>query len=287
MKKNKVNILYKRISSKGQEDNTSLEYQSNRLTDWTKMKNVGNTLEMGDVDSGSKANRPSLKVIEDLILQDAVDTIYITKLDRLYRSVVEGANFIRLCKNHNTHIVAVDEGISTKDNATSNLQINILLSIADYERECISNRTLQGKHSTFLDGKRAHGNIPIGYKKMNGELVVDTDKAVIVKEIFSKYIKLKSLAKVRNYLNNKGYLTNNNKPFTRKSIYNIIKNPTYKSEVFYNGVYGDGKHNSIIGKYIYKGQITSYVNKYILVFSYTNIFYYFLPFWCFCNAPPS
>ena len=193
----------------------------------------------------------SIKQIEHLIKSGIVDTIYITKLDRLYRSVVEGANFIRLCRNNDTHICAVDEGISTKDNTASNLQINILLSIADYERECIAMRTSQGKLSTFQSGKRAQGNIPIGYKKVNGELVIDEDKAVIVKEIFTNYIKLKSLSKVRNYLNEKQYTTNNNKPFTRKSIYNIIKNPTYKSEVFYNGEYGDGKHISIIGKYIY------------------------------------
>ena len=189
--------------------------------------------------------------MEDLVSQGLVDTIYITKLDRLYRSVVDGARFIRLCRNNDTHICAVDEGISTKDNTASNLQINILLSIADYERECIAMRTSQGKLSTFQSGKRAQGNIPIGYKKVNGELVIDEDKAVIVKEIFTNYIKLKSLSKVRNYLNEKQYTTNNNKPFTRKSIYNIIKNPTYISEVFYRGDKGDGNHLSIIGKFHY------------------------------------
>tara|TARA_Y100000004_G_scaffold165844_1_gene197015 strand:- start:3241 stop:4023 length:783 start_codon:yes stop_codon:yes gene_type:complete len=251
MKNNKISIKYQRVSSKGQEDNTSLSYQSKRLDEWTRMKKVDNVMSLQDVDSGGSSNRGSLKVMEDLVSQGLVDTIYITKLDRLYRSVVDGARFIRLCRNNDTHICAVDEGISTKDNTASNLQINILLSIADYERECIALRTSQGKLSTFQSGKRAQGNIPIGYKKVNGELVVDEDKAVIVREIFTNYIKLKSLSKVKHYLDQKQYTTNNNKPFTRKSIYNIIKNPTYISEVFYKGDKGDGNHLSIIGKFHY------------------------------------
>ena len=39
----KTNILYQRVSSKGQEDNTSLDYQKSRLQDYCKANKIGNT----------------------------------------------------------------------------------------------------------------------------------------------------------------------------------------------------------------------------------------------------
>ena len=77
---NKLNILYHRVSSKTQEDNTSLEYQKDKLTTWCKDKDIPNTLYVCDVDSGANNGRTGIKTITELISQNMIDTIYITKL---------------------------------------------------------------------------------------------------------------------------------------------------------------------------------------------------------------
>ena len=246
----KTNILYQRVSSKSQEDNTSLEYQRNRLDDYCKANSVGNTLSICDVDSGANTDRKGITTIETLIQNNSVDTIYITKLDRLYRSVLGGAKFIQLCLTHNVSIQATDEPISTKS-PVEMLQINMLLAIADFERSNIKSRTLQGKQSTFSKGNRAHGNIAFGYKKSADGMIVDEPSADVVKKIFRRYSKTKSLTDVKNYLHRIGARASRNKSFARKSIYNILKNRVYVGDVSYNGDTIKGNHIPIVSKRLF------------------------------------
>jgi len=247
---NKLNILYHRVSSKTQEDNTSLTYQKNKLTTWCKEKDIPNTLFVCDVDSGANNGRTGIKTITELISQDMIDTIFITKLDRLFRSVLGGAKFINLCVSNGVDIQATDEPISTKS-PVEMLQINMLLAIADFERSNISSRTLQGKQSSFASGKRAHGNIAFGYKKTSDGMVIDEPNADIVAKIFRRYNKNKSIADVKNYLNRIGALTARSNSFSRKSIYNILKNNVYAGYVSYKGKVSPGSHIPIISKRLY------------------------------------
>ena len=134
-----------------------------------------------DVDSGS-IERNGIKEIKSLIADGLVDTIYLTKLDRLYRSIVEGSSFIQYCLDNSVNIITT---LETTDTTTSTgmLQIHLIMSIADYERNCISDRTWTGKVSTYTNGNRPHGNIPFGYTKKNNELCIVNDEANLIKEI--------------------------------------------------------------------------------------------------------
>jgi len=245
-----TNISYQRVSSFGQSTNTSLDYQKTRIIDYCSNNNITSLTQIQDVDSGGSNNRTGIKQMEHLIQSGIVDTIYITKLDRLYRSVLEGAKFIKLCLDNNTDIQATDEPISTKS-PVEMLQINILLSIADFERSNIRSRTYQGKTSTFENGNRPHGNIPIGYKHSKDGMVVDDNTAALIPKIFRKYNKVKSVGKVQNYLLNIGATTNRNKSFGRKSIYNILKNPTYAGFISFNGTKNKGNHKPLISKRLF------------------------------------
>lgn len=246
----KTNILYQRVSSKSQEDNTSLEYQRNRLYDYCKANSVSNTLSVCDVDSGANTERIGITTIEALIRNKSVDTIYITKLDRLYRSVLGGAKFINLCLSNDVRLQATDEPISTQS-PVEMLQINMLLAIADFERSNIASRTSQGKKSAFNSRNRAHGNIAIGYKKTNAGMKVDKSKAEIVQKIFRRYNKTKSLTDVKKYLVKIGAKTIRDKAFSRKSIYNILKNKVYTGYISYDGNTIIGNHTPIISKRLF------------------------------------
>tara|TARA_R110001583_G_scaffold192994_2_gene360324 strand:+ start:536 stop:1327 length:792 start_codon:yes stop_codon:yes gene_type:complete len=244
---NKTNIIYQRVSSKGQETNTSLAYQKKRLETFCNDNNIKNITSISDVDSGGNANRTGIKQIEHLIQADIINTIYITKLDRLYRSVLDGAKFIHLCLEHNVDIQATDEPISTKS-PVEMLQINLLLSIADFERSNIKIRTNQGKQSSYELGNRPHGNIPFGY---NSKMEIEPNSAAVINKLFRRYNKSNSLTDVKNYLNRNGYTTARNKPFRRKSIYNILKNPTYAGFISFNNQSKVGNHIPIISKRLF------------------------------------
>lgn len=72
------------------------------------------------------------------------DTLMVTKLDRIARSVTEGSNLIKelLSKDIKVHI----ENIGLLDNTSAGtLLVNILLAFAQFEREMIIERTQAGK----------------------------------------------------------------------------------------------------------------------------------------------
>ncbi len=244
----KLNIMYSRVSSISQEHNTSLHYQQSNLSNFCDDNNIINNIHITDVDSGAK-ERKGIVEIKHLIAIGCVDTIYITKLDRLYRSIVEGSSFIKYCLDNDVNIKTT---LETTDTSTSSgmLQIHLLMSIGDYERKCISDRTWSGKISTFNQGNRCQGNIPFGYSKSKNGVILNDDEASVVRFIFDSYRKFNSIGKVKKALDEGGYTTKRNNAFSRKSIYNILLNRYYVGLVHLQGEYKQGLHQAIVSKNI-------------------------------------
>ena len=255
----KFNIMYSRVSGISQQNNTSLPYQQSVLTNYCKDGGVMNTIHIVDVDSGS-IDRKGIEEIKSLIAMNLVEAIYITKLDRLYRSIVRGSSFIKLCLDNDVKIITA---LETTDTSTSAglLQIHLLLSICDYERLCIKDRTWAGKVSSFKNGNRCQGNIAYGYDKDKNGIIQNKIEASIIKLIFNSYRKLNSVGKVKDIINSKGYTTKRNKHFTRKSIYNILTNRFYVGDVSLKGEYHIGNHQAIISKNLYTRTINQLTNN--------------------------
>ena len=245
----KLNVMYSRVSSISQEHNTSLPYQQKNLQDYCKSNRITNNIHISDVDSGAKERKGILE-IKRLIELNLIDTIYITKLDRLYRSIVEGSSFIKLCLDND---VSIKTSLETTDTSTSAgmLQIHLLMSIADYERQCIKDRTWTGKVSTFQQGKRSQGNIAFGYSKQGKDIVINDDEKAVITTIFDLYRSLKSLSSVKRRLDRLEYKTKRNKSFTRKSIYNILTNKFYIGLVHLRGEYTNGQHEALVSKNLF------------------------------------
>ena len=110
---------YARVSTNGQaRDGNSLDAQVHAL------KNAGAEIIFSDVFSGSKNNRPQLdkllKVIEN------GDTLIITKLDRIARSLIQGIQLLETLSNKGVIIDVLN--MSIIDNSpTGKLIRNIML----------------------------------------------------------------------------------------------------------------------------------------------------------------
>lgn len=129
---------YARVSTKGQaKDGNSLEYQRQLLTD------KGATVIFEEAYTGTKADRPELNKLMELLKPN--DTVIVTKLDRLARNVSEGLNIIdRIIHEKGCSIVI--ENMGTFDNSiTGKLIRTVLLAVAEFERDCIVQRTQEGK----------------------------------------------------------------------------------------------------------------------------------------------
>src|ERR1039457_4930847 len=143
--------LYCRVSTTDQHCDLQLrelrEYISRRQ--WT---NCGEYVDTGF--SGAKASRPAL----DRLMSDAAkrkfDCIVVYKIDRFGRSVLHLNQQWPALTSHGVRFIATSQLLDTDEkNPTSRLLLQILASVAEFEREMIRERTLSGIRAAQAAGK--------------------------------------------------------------------------------------------------------------------------------------
>lgn len=138
MKGGKIMVYgYARVSTNKQEKNgNSLEAQENAL------REAGATKIYKDSFTGTKADRPQLNKLLNIL--EAGDTIIITKLDRVARSITQGSQLINELLEKGVKINILNLGVM--DNSPgSKLIRNIFFAFAEFERDMIVERTQEGK----------------------------------------------------------------------------------------------------------------------------------------------
>ena len=128
--------------------------------------------------------------------------------------------------------------------------INSMMELLDeYERLSIAMKLSKGRRTKAKKGSKACGVAPYGYKWNNeAQIIIDTDKAAIVKDIYSMYLKGYSLQKIADTLNSKGITTDRGKSFSKQSIGVILKNDFYTGTVTHGSIKQEGSHKAIINK---------------------------------------
>jgi DNA invertase Pin-like site-specific DNA recombinase len=143
--------LYARVSTTDQHCEAQLkelrEYISRR--DW---KSAGEYVDTGF--SGSKASRPALDKLMADAAQRKFDCIVVYKVDRFGRSVLHLNQQLAALTSFGVRFIATSQSLDTDEkNPTSRLLLQILASVAEFEREMIRERTLSGIRAAQSAGK--------------------------------------------------------------------------------------------------------------------------------------
>lgn len=96
-----------------------------------------------EIYTGATMNRPQFNELLDKI--QSGDTLMVTKLDRFTRSTQEGIETIKILTNRGIKVNILNMGIVDLSNVMGNMMFTILTAFAEYERNCISERTKEGK----------------------------------------------------------------------------------------------------------------------------------------------
>jgi DNA invertase Pin-like site-specific DNA recombinase len=128
---------YARVSTKLQAtDGNSLEAQETQLRD------AGATKIYQDIFTGVKTARPELDKL--LAVLAPGDTLIVTKLDRIARSLEDGLKLIQDLRKKNIAIHVLNMGL-INDTPTGDLIVQIMLAFAEFERRQIIERTQEGR----------------------------------------------------------------------------------------------------------------------------------------------
>lgn len=128
---------YARVSTKGQaKDGNSLEAQERAL------KDSGACDIYVDAFTGAKTDRPEFDKLMDKIQKG--DTLIVTKLDRFARSMTQGSELVSDLIEKGIRVYILNIGVM--DNTPSSKLIrNIFFAFAEFERDMIIERTMEGK----------------------------------------------------------------------------------------------------------------------------------------------
>lgn len=151
---------YCRVSSKGQEDNTSL------LNQEAQIKEIYNDAEIiKEVFTGATGERPKFKNLLRKLKKG--DILVCTKLDRFMRDTAEGIKVAGELKAKGVKLHLLDLGI-IDGTYIGELIFKIMLSFAEFEKNRISERMAEGmKNAIKKNGGEVRGRKKLDPKKKN------------------------------------------------------------------------------------------------------------------------
>jgi len=241
MKTKPLAAIYVRVSTEDQaKHGISLKAQEEAL------KNYANALgyEILKIykDEGKSGKdikgRPELqKLLEDAEVRK-FQAIFIYKLDRLSRSLMDLIATIEKFKDWGIDFVSLQDKIETTS-ASGKLMFHIISAFAEFERNVTSERT------KFAMSKKAQdGNIvtraPLGYKIENKQLIPG-EHSYVVQEIYQEF------------LNNKISLTQLAKKYglSVNGLKKVLSNYTYLGKIKFDNQVVQGKHQPLISSTLF------------------------------------
>lgn len=157
-------IGYIRVSTEEQaKEGISLDNQRAKIEAYCQLH--GLELSRTITDEGKSAkdlNRDGMKAVIELIEKRKIKAVVIYKLDRLSRKVIDTLTLIELMEKHGVAFHSITEKIDTRT-AMGRFFLNIMASLAQMERDLISERTRDALRHKIENGQRA-GQIPYGYR---------------------------------------------------------------------------------------------------------------------------
>lgn len=201
--------------------------------------------------SGGTLERPAVKELFKDIEAGEVDIVVVYKVDRLTRSLMDFSKIVELFEKQNASFVSITQHFNTTT-SMGRLTLNILLSFAQFEREVTGERIRDKVAASKKKGMWMGGIVPIGYKVENKTLVLDSPCDITVKQIFEKYLELKSVAKLKAYLDNSNINSKSGIKFSTGNLYYILSNIIYIGKVKHKKNIYDGEHQAIIDKEIFE-----------------------------------
>lgn len=205
------------------------------------------------VSGGSIASRPKMLKLLEEVRNNMYDAVLCMDLDRLGRGGMQDQGLILdTFKETNTLIVTPDKTYDL-NNELDEEMTEFKSFFARRELKMITKRMQRGRIKSIEEGKFIASNAPFGYKfeyDREGKrlLIIDEDKAAIVKEIFALYISNYGSYKIKVYLDTIGVKTNSGKPFSEQAIRRILKNSIYCGYVSWNKVKRKGTKSIVNSK---------------------------------------
>ena len=204
--------------------------------------------------TGTKSQRSGFQNMLQDAREGKIDLIITKSVSRFARNVVALLETIRELTKLKVDVYFEEQKVHSISNEGEFL-LTVVAWYAEMEAKSASNNMLWKIQKTFAQGKIYSMTI-LGYRLVNGNLVVVPEEAKIVKLIFKLYLEGKGANLIAQYLNKHGYKTRYGGRFIPCNVMYILKNSVYTGDITLQKTYR--RNISERHSYINKGERTRY-----------------------------
>lgn len=183
--------------------------------------------------SGSTDDRPSFQRMIDDAPRRQFDRILVWKLDRFARNRYDSAMYKHRLKQYGVRVISVMENVGEGDESI--LLEALLEASAEYYSLDLRKKIKRGQRENIAKGRFCGGTIPYGYKSLDGKLVIDEEKAPVVRYVFEQYAAGVPMKRIIDALNRRGVRGSRGGKLHYNTFSRVLVNPCYIGKYRYNG----------------------------------------------------
>lgn len=137
-------------------------------------------------ESGATLQRPGLAKLLRRIEDGDIHRVIVYRVDRLTRKLSDLARLAELFEQRHIGLTIVSGNIHADAGSLAGLQVNMLATFAEWEREIIGERIADMRGTIKAGGERSAGRVPLGYHTdpATKQLVIDEKPAATVRWFF-------------------------------------------------------------------------------------------------------
>ena len=151
--------------------------------------------------------------------------VIVWKLDRFARNRNDSAIYKMRLKRNGVRVLSATENIS--ENPEGIILESVLEGMAEFYSAELSQKITRGMRESALKAQSLGGHVPLGYKTVNKQFMVNPDTAPIVQLAFELYANGWSVADICREFNTRGYRTSKGSLFNGNSFKTILRNKKY------------------------------------------------------------
>ncbi len=244
-------VLYARVSSKDQEkEGFSIPAQQKVLRSYAESAGFKILEEFTDVETAKKAGRTSFgKMLTWLRRHSTCKVILVEKTDRLYRNLkdwveLDGMDLeIHLVKEN----IVLSESSRSHEKFIHGIKVLMAKNYIDNLSEEVKKGMLEKAEQGIWPGPAPFGYLNVSRPDGKRIIALDPERADVARRLFERYatghFTLKELEKAAL---GDGVLTKKGNRLQIATIHLMLKNPLYKGEYFWQGVWHQGSHPAIV-----------------------------------------
>ena len=199
--------------------------------------------------TGTNDRRPDFRAMIAESAKKEWDFVLVYKFDRFSRNKYETAIHKKTLRDNGVKVISAMENIP--DTPEGIILESLLEGMNQYYSAELAQKVRRGMKESRIKGYYTGGFIAYGYRVENRRIVIDEEKAEVVRFIFQQYAEGVFVKDIIAKLSAKG-IFQNGKPFPDNTIYNILKNEKYSGVYTCQGEVFDNLYPQIVSPDVFE-----------------------------------